>query len=631
MRKEGWANQGYYPTPERVADMVASDVTLLPYRQVQIMDDTRHQCRILDPCCGEGIAVRRFTDVIESRASPKFQAITYGLEINRERAQHARQILNQVWHADVDQTRVYPNTYHCLWLNPPYDWDRDPEADATQRLESRFLHKCTPGLVANGLLVYIVPYHVLRHDAQFLAVNYDQIKVHRFPDPEFDDYRQIVVTGRRRPDASNPIGQRRTINNLRSMAQPDNLPPPLRDAGNATLRMNVEVRPEPYMFPPLRVLRYSPNQVRQALSSEGLWNKREMGELLDSDYSVARIRPLEKLPDGHAAMAAANSMVDNALIPGATADDDPIIVRGFFRKRNRETMRTADTVVRTDQFESNIRAMNARTGEVEEVGSDPQGLKTFMDIYGPAIRKRIDAAYPPAIDIDAPQCQTIRERINQLKRPLIGKQVEAAIIAAAHLKRNPHLNLFFTQGSGKTCTAYGVAHGFGASKVAVITPSRVVRTWISEIRAVWPDAIVRVVDNRRPIGQRRPPHDAELRRRPSPSPEPPWKTSAAWNTGPRPKLRSGCCSRRTPPAPPIQPGRACVGSAAPPANPSDLSSTLPRRRPPPRPTTSDYNRTTLNHPKPRQPRCSSAAPPADCIASTPTPNASAPVPSAGTL
>ena len=515
MRKEGWANQGYYPTPERVTQIVASAVSMLPYRRLNNTDSSIDQCRILDPCCGEGIAVRQFADIIQPRGTINFETYTYGLEINRERSSKARTLLNQVWNADIDQTRIYPDTYHCLWLNPPYDWDQD--GDSTGRLESRFLHKSTPGLVPSGLLIYIIPYHVLAHDAHYLVTHYDQIRVQRFPDPEYDDYHQVVVTARKRHAPAQIMPTHRDVRDLRRQASPDNLPPPMAESRQRpSLRLEVVPSSSFYIYPPLRVLRYAPAEVHKALQNDGLWHKREMNDLLDNHHDATRIRPLEKLPSGHAAMAAANSMVDNALIPGATADDEPIIVRGFFRKRSRETMRTDDIVVRTDHFESNIRAMNAVTGAIEEVGSDPQGLKTFMDTYGPTIRQHIDIAYPPAIDPQSPTCQSIRERISQLRRPLIGKQIDAATIGAAHLKNNRHLNLYFTQGSGKTCTAYGVAHGINASTIAVMTPSRVIPNWIAEIRTVWPDAFVRVVDNKKPIGTRRPPNANELQHRPPP-------------------------------------------------------------------------------------------------------------------
>ena len=55
----------------------------------------------------------------------------------------------------------------------------------------------------------------------------------------------------------------------------------------------------------------------------------------------------------------------------------------------------------------------------------------------------------------------------------------------------------------------------GASKVAVMTPTRVIPNWISEIRSVWPDAIIRVVRNDQRIGTRRPPSTTELAYRPA--------------------------------------------------------------------------------------------------------------------
>lgn len=60
-------------------------------------------------------------------------------------------------------------------------------------------------------------------------------------------------------------------------------------------------------------------------------------------------------------MVAANSMMDNVIIRDPSEAQDPIVLRGFFRKRNRETFRPDRIAVRADYFESNIRALNTRT------------------------------------------------------------------------------------------------------------------------------------------------------------------------------------------------------------------------------------------------------------------------------
>ena len=350
---------------------------------------------------------------------------------------------------------------------------------------------------------------MLRHDARFLSAHYRSLRVFRFPDPEYDDYRQVVVFGHRRERPQDIPG---VVSELADMAAPQACIPELDFRQDEIYGTIAEC---PMMGYPVRVMAHPPAAVAQAARNEGLWHSRAVRSLLATEPDQARIRPIAPLPEGHAAMVAANSMMDNVIIRDPSEAQDPIVLRGFFRKRNRETFRSDRIAVRSDYFESNIRVLNTRTGRIDEVGSNPAGLQQFMDTYGPVIRDHIAATYPPSVDLESPLCQAIRERIGQLKRPLLGKQLEAAVTGAAYLKGNKHLNLFFMQGSGKTCTSFAIAYGMSASKVAVMTPTRVIPNWISEIRSVWPDAIVRVVRNDRRIGTRRPPTETELTSRPA--------------------------------------------------------------------------------------------------------------------
>ena len=513
MRRTGWTKFGYYPTPERVTEYVSNHITRHVFwrRAETEYEEARTEMRIMDPCCGDGTAVARFAERLEERVNrtikPKdpLRVMTYGIEVEEERAKTARQSMNQVWHADIDDMRIMPSSYDYLWLNPPYDWDGSGD-ETTKRLESRFLHQTTWGLKPQGMLIYIVPQHVLRWDADFLARHYQTIVVRRFPAPEFQDYGQVVVTAVKR-DAPRAGGDAMTATQLTSMAKPRAYIEPLDGGEKLLISKQTTYGNQGW---PARRMWFRPDDVATSLRNEGAWQTKEVRDLLNAGHDRARMRPIERLQEGHAAMVAANSMMDNVIITDPANEKEPIILRGFFRKVSKETDRSQERVTRTDYFESNIRAMNAVTGAVQEMGSDPEGLSRFMETYGQAIREHIDVAYPPAVDPESEECRAVRDRIATLKRPLIGKQVEATAIGATYLKKHTHLNLYFEPGTGKTCCSFAVAFGMNASKVCVMTPSRVIRNWISEIQAVWPAAIIRVIDNRDPIGTRRPPTELEM-------------------------------------------------------------------------------------------------------------------------
>ena len=139
-----------------------------------------------------------------------------------------------------------------------------------------------------------------------------------------------------------------------------------------------------------------------------------------------------------------------------------------------------------------------------------------MTKYGPSIHSHIASAYPPSIDPTSPLADVVRQRLQNVHRPLLGKQNDVALACAMHLSHNKHANLFAQQGSGKTCCASAIARGLDASRIAVVTPARVVPNWVDEIRAISPNAIIRVVKDGSAIGTRRPPTPLELATRPAP-------------------------------------------------------------------------------------------------------------------
>ena len=74
MRLAAQAKGGYYPTPERVVDLIA-DLIHTPtgyyYRE-------RESLRILDPCCGAGDALQR---LVEGLSRPNALSMeTFGIE-----------------------------------------------------------------------------------------------------------------------------------------------------------------------------------------------------------------------------------------------------------------------------------------------------------------------------------------------------------------------------------------------------------------------------------------------------------------------------------------------------------------------------------------------------------------------
>ncbi|MCP4416522.1 MAG: methyltransferase, partial [Chloroflexi bacterium] len=156
---------GYFPLPPFVTDLILTCIT------------APHNGRILDPCAGKGVALAALAERLNLKP--------FGVELHEERAQEARLLVQELAARQLtqsrsaqlpDQTRILndsylnlvtsKNGYNLLYLNPPYDLDSEDG-----RLEYQWLWRTRPYLQPGGLLVYIVPRHILkmRKAAKYIA------------------------------------------------------------------------------------------------------------------------------------------------------------------------------------------------------------------------------------------------------------------------------------------------------------------------------------------------------------------------------------------------------------------------------------------------------------------------------
>lgn len=166
---------GYFPTDEEHVRLIK-----------QAINFPKTQVNILDPCCGEGLALKVFAE--------NENAETYGIELDESRGHTAQKNLNNARLGSFFHSSVPFGRFHALLLNPPYL--SCPGENGGRRMERAFLSDTLPLLMRGGLLVYIIPYH--RADSSVcrtLASYYKNLSVFRFRAGEFKKYKQIVFFG----------------------------------------------------------------------------------------------------------------------------------------------------------------------------------------------------------------------------------------------------------------------------------------------------------------------------------------------------------------------------------------------------------------------------------------------------
>ena len=344
MRLAAQFKGGFYPTPPRVVEMVAS---LMQARSGGRGETT---LRILDPCCGAGEAL---ADLAARITSPDGAAVeTFGVELHAERAKEAEARLDHALGTDLFQTAIANGAFGLLYLNPPYDQDADDE----QRTEMRFLRHCTRYLAEQGLLVFVVPARRLAACARYLASHYRSLRVWSFPEPEREAFGQVVVTGIRKAefqyDQYAAVALQEAIEGNLEELSAHRYP-----LYNAPATADGEV-----LFATRTV---DPVAAAEESRRSGLWVSTTVTDALWPSED-SRTRPLMPLRRGHLAMLVAAGFLDNLQLEGEGAR---ILVKGRTSKEMLLVERTPEKETYRERLRTTVVALDLDLGEITDIAA----------------------------------------------------------------------------------------------------------------------------------------------------------------------------------------------------------------------------------------------------------------------
>ncbi len=340
MRLAAQAKGGFYPTPERVVDLIAGLVHTPSHHY-----GGRETVRILDPCCGAGEALARLAERLGGPDSVPIE--TFGVELHTERAEQARERLDRTLAVDLFSTSIANSAFGVLLLNPPYDWDGDDK----KRVEHRFLVHTTRYLAEDGLLIFIVPRRRLAVSARYLTSHYRRIRCWAFPDPEGEAFDQVVLLGYRRAEPhADPAAEGR-----------------IREWAEGEPEMLTEYRYPVYtaQTAPAGDVLFTTRTVDPVAAAaearrSGLWTSPTVTDSLWPAKDL-RTRPLMPLRRGHMAMLVAAGFLDNlcleaegrrVLVKGRTSKEFVLVEATEDKETYRERLRT--TVVSLDLDDGQI-------------------------------------------------------------------------------------------------------------------------------------------------------------------------------------------------------------------------------------------------------------------------------------
>ena len=429
--------------------------------------------RLLDPCCGEGAAAAQVAETLGGTVQ------TWGVELSPKRAAVAGQVLDRVHTTAWQAVRVSRESVSLLWLNPPYDHDLD---GGQKRLEIEFLRTALSSLALGGILVYLVPQHLLgyRDVARLLAGHFEDLVVRRFPDGEYERFKQVVVLARRKPYATPTQDALTAILALRDPALA-----PLEDA----------VAPWPLAVPaaPVRAKCYRVDlseREQVALGHACGWPAGLLQAIQPQTQQA--FHPPMPLKKGHIAMLMASGLMGTLLVE---KDGQRLLVKGRVRKTQDVSTTETDegdvVTIRRDRFTTTVGVVRP---DGVEVLSDVPGLTAFMEAYGEELAAEI-LKHPPryALKPTAAEWQHLGT-LGRNRTPLPG-QAEAGLLPVQKhvtlalertLKCEKHALLQGEMGTGKTTIGLATIDALNAYPALVIGPPHLMEKWLREAAEVIP-------------------------------------------------------------------------------------------------------------------------------------------------
>jgi predicted RNA methylase len=323
------AKLGFYPIPPAVVSLIL--------RHLRMPAEGADQVYIIDPCAGEGKALKQFADGLG--VPPKR---TYAVELDGDRADAVRALLgegaNVLGPASFLGTRISSVCYSLVFCNPPFDF----ELGGGRRQEHTFARAATRLLVPGGILVLVMPKSAIYSNddfRNFLDANYDQAALFRHPD-EHRKYTEYVYIGRRR---AKPKEIPYDKSHLRQMRWYEYRSDPAEGiVGEGGKTWTLPAGEAPWSFK------------KDQLTEQEMIAAVQVSPLLRRVFAPPppeiKRRPPLPLHKGHVALLLAAGLLDGPVYPEG---EEPHVVRGTARKKDYEASRT--------------KSENEKTGQVKEV------------------------------------------------------------------------------------------------------------------------------------------------------------------------------------------------------------------------------------------------------------------------
>lgn len=310
------AKMGYYPTPEKSHEYIRQWIENKDHR-------TKSEFHYLDPCCGEGRALERLA------RQRGYNTTTWGIELDTERAMLATNNIDRVIQCSIFDARVNPlGSVGLLFLNPPYDTEEG------ERVEMKFLKHSLKWLRPDGILVFIIPEHIVTPNAEWISEHFYDIAIVRLHKNDYPQFKQVALFAKKRP--------------LRVEEGKLTPLPPYQHIE--------DVEPRIYHVPPTEgplVFQGSASVTDEEIEKHRPHLVKKIKEIVSDNEEIKTLSPLLPLRKGHLVVLIAAGMLDGKI---ENPDGGFIVVKGFSERVSHTRIEDHKEITR-DTYTIGIRVM----------------------------------------------------------------------------------------------------------------------------------------------------------------------------------------------------------------------------------------------------------------------------------
>jgi hypothetical protein len=516
-RLESVAVAGYFPTPEHIVPRIAA-----------LLEPTDGRTSFVDPCAGEGSAI---LTLLQKLSLDPSRADLYACEMESGRAVKLNENAQAVsW--GVSKNCLEGDAFcvafevssesgaSVLYLNPPYDLD-----PVHGRLEQRWLTRFSNTLTEGGVLLFVVPHYALKASADLLAKEYTDVRCFRFPQEDFESFKQVVVYAKKRhplfdPD---PIIRQMVLGWSADVKGEPELP---KEGDEPIGQLLVTER---YYSGPLSTWQIKPIDVDTILKKVRPWKQMTRSGALVPTQGIIPDMPIQDLllrtypvatppRPAHIAAGIASGLFNGSRIePTDPSTKLPsLLVKGVFDREYRtieektnkhgevksvvqvQQPKLVTTVLDLNTHQYHV--LKSNTDETNSTDVSNMGVADLLKHYGNSLMSVMERQCPITYD---PRRDAGKVTIAPSPRKLFSAQAHAVRALVTLLggdspeadRRFKSAYLLGEIGSGKSTCALMTAKTCRAKRILVLCPPHLLQGWADEVSYVTPEAEVRVISS----------------------------------------------------------------------------------------------------------------------------------------